>query len=67
MAARNASAEAGSTTTATAAWPAPDGRPAPHAPLEWDGPGHYDLDLAVAVLQQHLDDVLPPDHLTTAA
>jgi len=67
MAARNASGEAGPTTPATAAWPAPDGRPGPHAPLEWDGPGHYDLDLAVAVLQQHLDDVLPPDPLTTAA
>ncbi|HSK23473.1 MAG TPA: DUF222 domain-containing protein [Egicoccus sp.] len=45
----------------------PGGRPGPHAPIEWDGPGHYDLDLAVAVLQQHLDDVLPPDRLTTAA
>lgn len=44
----------------------PLGRPGPHAPLEWDGPGHYGLDLAVAVLQQHLDAVLPPTYLLAA-
>ncbi|MFA9433022.1 HNH endonuclease [Egicoccus sp. AB-alg2] len=38
----------------------------PLAPLEWDGPGHYDLDLAVAVLQQHLDRIATFDDLLAA-
>jgi hypothetical protein len=53
----SASAEADRHTTGTQ----------PLAPHTWYGPGHYDLDLAIAVLQTELDRALPPTHLTTAA
>ncbi|MFA9431449.1 DUF222 domain-containing protein [Egicoccus sp. AB-alg2] len=65
--------ESWQTATAQAPEPPPDiasaeagaGSP-PLAPIEWDGPGNYDLDLAVAVLQEHLDRVVPPERLVAA-